>query len=216
MPEPIHLHRRLPAHLAAPPASPPETNVERRERQLGLTRELTDLNMLAARDAAHRIATRDPDAVPDGPASADPTLALARATRAVTLLIAHENRIAAGEQSTPFSVDDPRALALRQLLHPLLAAEPDPARRRATRLRINLRIDDAMAADLDDDVPLAQIAKVIANENGLSLDLAKIPDAFLEPGFTPAAPAAAPVGTADPAPRFAVYRRPEADTPDQR
>lgn len=216
MPEPVHLHRRLPSHLAAPPAHPPETDAERRERQLGLTRELTDLNMLAARDAAHRIATRDPGAPPDGPATADPTLALARATRAVTLVIAHENRIAAGDRSAPFSVDDPRGLALRQLLHPLIANEPDPARRRATRARVNARIDDAVAAELEGDVPLAQIAQVIATENGLTLDLAKIPDAFLEPVFPGLGPKPPVDRGPDPAPRFAVYVRPEADASDQR
>lgn len=215
MPEPILLHRRLPSHLAAPPARPPETDADRRERQLGLTRELTDLNMLAARDAAHRIATRDPEAPPDGPASADPTLALARATRAVTLVVAHENRIAAGEQAASFTIDDPRGLALRQLLLPLIAHEPDPARRRAIRTRVTIRIDDALSADLDDDVPLAQIAQIIANENGLPLDLTKIPDAFLEPVF-PGPKSTLPIdGNPDPAPRYAVYIRPEADIPDQ-
>lgn len=215
MPEPIPLHRRLPAHLAAPPVRPAETEAERRERHLALTRELTDLNMLAARDAAHRIATRDPDAPPDGPASADPTLALARATRAVTLIMSHENRIAAGAAATPFSVHDPRGLALRQLLFPLIAHEPDPALRRATRSRINARIEDALAADLD-DVPLAQIAQVIANENGIVLDITKLPDSFLEPifpGLDPAAPAGRPAAQASP---VALHDRPEADTPDQR
>lgn len=216
MPEPVLLHRRLPSHLAAPPARPPETDADRRERQLGLTRELTDLNMLAARDAAHRIATRDPEALPEGPASADPTLALARATRAVTLVLSHENRIAAGEQAAPFTVDDPRGLLLRQLLLPLVAREPDPARRRTTRTRVNERIDDALAADLDDDLPLAQIAQVIANENGLHLDLAKIPDVYLD-GFGARPPSADPKpGAGGPAPRFAPHFRPEADTPDQR
>lgn len=204
MPEPISLHRYLPAHLAAPPARPPEIEADRRERHLALTRELTDLNMLAARDAAHRIATRDPDAPPDGPAGADPTLALARATRAVTLIMSHENRIAAGDAGAPFSVGDPRGLALRQLLHPLIAHEPDPARRRLVRNRVNGRIEDALAADLD-DVPLAQIAQVIANENGIVLDITKLPDAFLEPVF----PGLDPDGPA-------VHTRPEADTPDQR
>gem|GEM_PF-2834709 len=214
MPEPIPFHRHIPTHLAAPPARAPETEAERRERHLALTRELTDLNMLAARDAAHRIATRDPDAA-DGPASADPTLALARATRAVTLIMSHENRIAAGDAAAPFSVADPRGLALRQLLHPLIAHEPDPARRRLVRSRINARIEDALAADLD-DVPLAQIAQVIANENGIVLDITKLPDSFLEPifpGLNPDAPAAVTAGQAS---RFAVHTRPEADTPDQR
>lgn len=216
MPAPISLYRHLPSHLAAPPARAPETDADRRERQLGLTRELTDLNMLAARDAAHRIATRDPDAPLDGPATADPTLALARATRAVTLVMSHENRIAAGEQAAPFTIEDPRGLALRQLLHPLIEQEPDPVRRRATRTRVNHRIDDAISADLDDDLPLAQIAEIIARENNLRLDLTKIPDAYLEPAFT--APATPPPmdGSPDPAPRFAVYIRPEADIPDQR
>ena len=212
MPEPIPFHRRLPAHLAAPPARPAETEADRRERHLALTRELTDLNMLAARDAAHRIATREPDAPADGPASADPTLALARATRAVTLIMSHENRIAAGDGAASFSVHDPRGLALRQLLLPLIAHEPDPARRRAVRSRINGRIEDALAADLD-DVPLAQIAQVIANENGIVLDITKLPDAFLEPVFPGLNPAAVTTGQTS---RVAVHARPEADTSDQR
>ena len=214
MPAPIPFPRHLPAHLAAPAARPPETDAERRERHLALTRELTDLNMLAARDAAHRIVTRDPGAAPDGPASADPTLALARATRAVTLVMSHENRIAAGDTAAPFSVHDPRGLALRQLLHPLIAHEPDPARRRAVRSRINGRIEDALAADLD-DVPLAQIAQVIASENGIVLDITKLPDSFLEPVF-PGLDAAAPPARTPAQPQPAIHPRPEADTPDQR
>ena len=181
MPQPIPFTRRLPAHLLPPPARPPETPEARRDRQLDLTRELTDLNMIAARDAAHRIATRDPDQPDDAPAAQDPTLALARATRSVTMVINIENRIAAGEQAAPFTVEDPRGLALRTVLHPLVANEPDPARRRAIRNRINARIDDALGADLDDDIPLAQIASVIATENGLTLDITKVPDEYLYP-----------------------------------
>ena len=188
MPNPVPLHRHLPSHLAAPPARAPETDADRRERQLQLTRELTDLNMLAARDAAHRIASRDPEAPLEGPATADPTLALARATRAVTLIMNHENRIAAGERATPFTIDDPRGLMLRQLFQPLIANEPDPVRRRAIRTRVNDRIDDALAADLDDNLPLAQIAEIIAKENGLKLDITKIPDAFLGPPDLAASP----------------------------
>lgn len=203
VPTPIPLHRRLPPRLAAPPARAPEAPDERRDRQLGVTRELTDLNMIAARDAADRIVNRDPADLADTPAAADPTLALARATRAVTQVISLENRIAAGEIAPSPALDDPRALALRQLLHPLVAREPDPARRRALRTRINDRIDDALGADLDDELPLAQVAFVIANENGLTLDIATIPDEYLDP-------IARPVATPGP------LRRPEADNRDHR
>jgi hypothetical protein len=56
-------------HLAAPPFRPRETDAEPRARRLDLTRELTDLNMIAVRDAAHRIATRDPPPINVDPAA---------------------------------------------------------------------------------------------------------------------------------------------------
>lgn len=186
MPQPVPLHRRRPSHLAAPPPLPRENDEQRRDRQLELTRELTELNMIAARDAGHRIATRDPDADPaQTPAGADPTLALARATRAVTSVINLENRIASGEKASPFAIEDPRAIGLRKLLHPLVAHEPDPVRRRAIRARFDDRIDDALGADIDEDLPLAQIASVIASEHGFTLDLAKVDDEYLYPPSSP-------------------------------
>ena len=187
MPHPIPFQRRLPPHLVAPPRRPRETDEQRRDRQLDLTGELTDLNMIAARDAADRIVTRDRDAPDPAPATQDPTLALARATRSVTIVINLENRIAGGERAAvPFSIEDPRALGLRKLLHPLVDREPDPVRRRAMRTRINDRIEDALGVDLDDDLPLAQIAGVIAAEHGLTLDLAKVADEYLYPPSSPA------------------------------
>ncbi|MDT7951235.1 MAG: hypothetical protein RQ966_06990 [Acetobacteraceae bacterium] len=200
MPAPIPFARRLPPHLLPPPARAPETDEQRRTRQLALTRELAELNMLAARDAADRIVNRD--GADQAPAAQDPTLALARATRATTSVIALENRIAAGERAAAFTADDPRALALRELLHPLVAREPDPVRRRTLRARVNERIDDALAADLDDDLPLAEVAVVIAAEHGLTLDLATIPDEYLDLPATPPG-------------RFP-FPRPEADSRDQR
>ena len=196
MPAPILLHqRRLPDHLAPPPARAPETDADRRQRQLSLTRELTELNMLAARNAAAQITAQaieraaDPAAPDETPAAHNPTLALARATRAVISIIGLENRIAAGERAAIPAFEDPRGPALRKLLHPLTNAEPDPDRRRALRLRINERIDDALATDLDDDLPLAQIASVIAQEHGLYLDLTQVPDEYLD---SPAESAAYP------------------------
>lgn len=182
MPAPIPLHqRRLKTHLLAPAIRAPETDADRRLRQLSLTRELTDLNMIAARDAAEQIIDRDPEAEAETPAADNPTLALARATRAVISVINIENRIAAGERAATPAFEDPRGQALRKLLHPLTDAEPDAARRRTLRLRLNDRIDDALATDLDDDLPLAQIASVIAAEQGLHLDLARVPDEYLDP-----------------------------------
>lgn len=216
MQKPIPFQSRRPAlHLMPPPPRQPETAETRRDRQLDLTRELTDLNMIAARDAAHTIETRDPDAPDDTAAADNPTLALARATRAVISVINIENRIAAGELAQPFTLEDPRGVGLRNLLHPLAKSEPDPLRRRALIKRINDRIDDALGTDLDDDLPLASIAMVIASENGLTLDLAKVHDDYLESPRDVAARTAATPGP-DRGPNWSAVWRHEADNRDQR
>lgn len=195
MPDPIPLTRR-PPHLAPPEPRPEEPRVDRRTRQLAFLRELGELNMLAARDAAHRIA----EAQPDTNEAAEATLALARATRAVTQIINVENRVAAGEQARPAAPDDPRRQVLRQALHPLAAKDPNPARRRALRASLDDAIEDALLADLDDDLPLAEIAIVIAEGAGLTLDLATVSDELLgipprprhEPPQPPPQPAPGP------------------------
>ena len=194
VPNPVPLRRPLPAALQPPPARAPENHAEREARQLAFLRELAELNMLAAREAADRIRHRieaagaaepNPE-TPATPAAAEPTLALVRATRAVAAVINLERRVAAGEVAAPATADDPRGLILRKFLHPLANAEPDPVRRRTLRARVNDRIDDALGADLDDDLSLADIAGAIAAENGLPFNIAKVPDCFLFPISDPA------------------------------
>ena len=172
MPTPIPLTRR---HRDPPPIRPQEASEERRARQLAFLAELAELNMRAARAAADRI----DDAEPETDQAEAATLSLARATRAVTTIFTIENRIADGERSAPLQPHDPRRTLLRDALHSLVNPEPDPARRTALRRRLDQAIDDALLADLDDDLPLADTAIVIARGLGLHLDLATVSDELL-------------------------------------
>ena len=179
-------------------ARTPETDAERRERQLAYLRELAELNMQAARFAAARIAaTRiaeqpiSPD--PEAQSAASPTLDLARATRAVTQIVALENRIVRGEQAPRAPSADPRRPKLRQTLHPLAASEPTQSARASLRRQIDESIEDALVADPDHEVPLVEILLAITDDLGLALDPATLSDEIL--GIAPRArtwPAAPP------------------------
>ena len=118
--------RPMSAAAALPPA-PAETGAERRDRQLGWLREMGELGMKMARNAA----TKALDPQPDDPGRAapapDPTLAFARVTRAVRQAIALENRVAAEAAPRHNAAGDfaPRAPAPSR---PRLRARPAPRR----------------------------------------------------------------------------------------
>ena len=171
MPDPIHLAKRpLPEETY-----PEETPHQRRVRQFAFLAELSKLNMSAARAAHDRIQEAE-----TGTDQADAaTLALARASRAVSNLIGIEERLAKGEEASPLQPGDRRRTLLREALHPLTNAEPDAPRRAALRRRIDQSIDDALLTDLDDEMPLGDVAFTLAKRFGLHLDMSKVTDELL-------------------------------------
>src|SRR3954471_3207138 len=118
-----------PANAPDPtPPRAPETDAERRARHLDMLREMAELAMEVARDAAAKATSPDPATA----GCPDPGLTFARATRAARQAIALETRIAAGDlppmraPRDPATSPDPRRALLRQALHK--AAQPEPNR----------------------------------------------------------------------------------------
>jgi hypothetical protein len=166
-----------------------------------MLREMAELGMNMARVAAAR-ALGDGPADTDQPA-ADPSLAFARATRAVRQAIALEIRVAAeaaprhnpaGDlaRSAPARLavpaPDPRRPALRQALHKLAAAEPERAARAQLRRHIDERIEEELLADPDGDLPLGEAFAAICDELGLNFDASTLSDEFLAIPPTPHPP----------------------------
>ncbi len=172
----------FPHKRRAQPLPPVEPDAERRARQLAYFRELAELNMKAARIAAAEIDAAHASGEPS--ATASPTLDLARATRAVTLVVAHENRIADGERAraprVPFT--DTRRDALRKPLHDAVAAAPQHERAKLRR-QLDEAIEDTLAADPDAELPLIDHLFAVTDEFGIALDPAKLSDEIL--GISP-------------------------------
>ena len=210
---------------AAPPPRPPETDDERRARHLETLREMAELAMAVARDAAAKSIAPDPEPAPDpGPKPGrkpDPKvgfgLTFARATRAVRETIALEARIAAGELARPrargarpyselATRPDPRRLELRQRLHKAAdTTEPDRTARAALRREIDACLEAELAADPEAKTLSADIMKSVCSRFGLPFDITKLPDHFIshEPigrRYPPPWAAAEPLNQADPHP----------------
>jgi hypothetical protein len=170
----------------------PETEAERRARQLADLREISALGMQLARAAAAQALAPEPSD-PEQPAPPDPNLAFARVTNAVRQAIALETRIAAGTlaRSADHPTDrstqtpDPRRPKLRQTLHKLADAEPERAARAQLRRDIDDRIEDELQADPDAEIPIADILIAIGDDLGLRIDLSQLPYEYL---VTPGAP----------------------------
>ncbi len=178
-PMPTATPRPQPRHT--PP--PTEPDAERRDRQLAYFRELAELNMQAARIAAAEIDAAHASGQPG--ATAAPTLDLARATRAVTLVVSHENRVVNGEHTRSSraphartTTADPRRAVLRQPLQAAVDAAPQSDRAHLRR-DLDSAIDDALADDPDAETPLIDHLMAITEEFGIALDPAKLSDEIL-------------------------------------
>ena len=186
-----------PPNAPPPPTRAPETPAERRARQLDQLREMTELGMAVARDAAAKATSPTPD--PEAP---DPGLTFARATRAVRQAIALENRIAAGDLAPirqtrpardPAAPPDPRRALLRQALHKASANQPNRA---ALRREIEEGIELELDADPDGEIALGEILAKLSEQAGLPFDPSTLPDHFL--GLAPIPPPHLSPAAADP------------------
>ena len=172
----------------ATPASPraPETDAERRARHLDMLREMAELAMAIARDAAAKATSLDPTP----PGAPDPGLTFARATRAARQAIALETRIAAGDlpslrpsrpANDPAAAPDPRRAHLRQALHKAARAEPG---RPALRRDIDISIERELGADPEAEIATGEILAKLSEQLGLPFDPSLLPDHFLTVGPT--------------------------------
>src|SRR5436305_2049621 len=112
---------RPPKQPTPTPTRAPESDADRRARHLDMLREMAELAMAVARDAAAKATSPDP-APPDAP---DPGLTFSRATRAARPAIALEPRIAAGHLP---GHRPPRPAAEARPVHLMLATR-EPIRR---------------------------------------------------------------------------------------
>ncbi len=183
---------------AIPPRAPgpAETAETRTARHFDLLREMAELGMAMARNAAAQ--ALDPDPASPRP-SPDPVLAFARTTTVVRQAITLEARIASGalaregaaparapEPPKPGAAPDPRRAPLRHTLHKLAAAEPDRAARTRLCRRIDERIEHEILADPEADLPITDLLVAICDDLGLRLDPSKLPDELL--GIPPQSP----------------------------
>jgi hypothetical protein len=206
-----------------PVARPRETDAERRDRELDMLREMAELGMQMARAAAARALDPDSQTAPDQPAAPDfardPTLAFARATRAVRQAIALETRIAAAEpaparaQPAPAFAHDPRRPALRQALYKLADAEPERAARTQLRRHIDERIEHELLADPGADLPPGDVFAAICDDLGLRLDPSALPDELLGLPPAPRKPDGSAPLTQAPAPPRPPSHRPNGPAP---
>ncbi len=184
MPAPL---RSPPPNAPTPtPARAPETDPERRARHLDMLREMAELSMAVARDAAAKATNPTPD--PDAP---DPGRTFARATHAARQAIALEARIAAGglppirgsrPASGPAAPPDPRRPLLRQALHKAAQNEPNRA---ALRREIEEGIELELLDDPEAELAVAEILAKLSEQLGLPFDPSILPDHFLAPTPSP-------------------------------
>lgn len=157
----------------------PESSTDRRTRQLDYFRRAADKAMRAIDIASEQLEAAHATGEPG--ATASPTLDLARASRALTLLVNAENRVVAGQVPLRARASDPRRALLAEALHQAAKLEPD-ARTRAALIRdVDERIEEALLLDPDPDaeIVLGQHLVDIANDLDLTLDMAKLSDEIL-------------------------------------
>ncbi|HEX4262342.1 MAG TPA: hypothetical protein VHY76_14690 [Acetobacteraceae bacterium] len=182
--------------MNALPPRPIDPEAEaRRARHLRQLQELAELGMAMARTVAQASLEPPPEAaaadtklaVPHPPGRSDPGLVFARLAYAVRQTIALEARIAAGLDGSaprrpppPPPPPDPRRALLRLALHD--GARPGTDRATGTKFRreVEERIEDELADDPDGDLPFGDILGAICDDLGITLDLARQPDAVIE------------------------------------
>ena len=161
------------------PRNPRETPDHRADRQAGYFRELADLNMQAARDAARRIDEANAAATPEKPAdTAKQTLDLSRATRAVVSAVNAENALFRKLAPARAPVSDPRRAPLTDALHRASADRKGKARAEIRR-DAETAVEEALVADPDAQITLHAHLYAIADRLGLALDPAKLSDEIL-------------------------------------
>jgi hypothetical protein len=176
---------------AISPCQPPQAD-ERTSRHLRLCAELADLAMQLARAAAAR--TLADWAEPEAPATAppgaagtaspkqtDPAILFTRFAAVVRDCVALEARIAAGAAPTPRAASlvlraDPRRAPLREAFRHATIKHPDHADLlRAT----TTRLDEHLAADTEQTTAPPHLFATICTELGIAIDLATLPDEYL-------------------------------------
>ena len=155
----------------------PESSTDRRTRQLDYFRRAADKAMRAIDIASEQLEAAHATGEPG--ATASPTLDLARASRALTLLVNAENRVVAGQVPLRARASDPRRALLAEALHQAAKLEPDPRTRAALIRDVDERIEEALLLDPDAEIVVGQHLVDIANDLDLTLDMAKLSDEIL-------------------------------------
>ena len=171
---------------------PEETPAERKARQFDWLRRSGNIVMGLAEAfgaAALAEATQPPKPEPEpaparAPRGPDNTKQLMALASSVRQIIAIELRVEAGPASARRSPayrvpppPDPRRPLLKQVLHDAVRNDPDRARRRR---EIDACIEEEIQADPDGAEPIAQTLTVICNKLDVDVELARLPDAFLD------------------------------------
>lgn len=157
----------------APP--PPETLDQRKARQYGALHTIGDLALDLAQDA-HTQAKRQL-AAPPAKEERDCAATFASMSRAVRQAIAIEIRLDTAptrlrptfRAATP--APDPRRILLRDAFHKAVEA--------ARRPEIDAAIDEILAADPDQQVPMDNILDNLCQSLGIALDVRRMPNALL-------------------------------------
>ena len=155
----------------------PESSTDRRTRQLDYFRRAADKAMRAIDIASEQLEAAHATGEPG--ATASPTLDLARATRALTLVVNAENRVIAGQAPLRAPASDHRRALLAEALHQAAKLEPDPKTRAALIRDVDERIEDALLLDPDAEIEIGQHLVTIASDLDLTLDMAKLSDRIL-------------------------------------
>jgi hypothetical protein len=129
---------------------------------------------------------QEPATRPPRPAAAKPTdpgLLFVRVTKVVRDCVALEAKLAAGTQTTTsLHRRDPRRATLQDAFRLVTKHHPD----RIDLIRAaTARLDEELAADPNQTADVPELLFAIADELGIDIDLATLPDEFL--GFTPKA-----------------------------
>jgi hypothetical protein len=122
--------------------------------------------------------------------SIDPALLFTRLAATVRDCIALEARLAAGPAPTSRTLSlalraDPRATPLREIFNKVTENHPDRA---ALRRDIAARVDQTLAADPGQTIEPPEIFFTICDELGIDIDLAILPDKYLDFITGPTAP----------------------------
>jgi hypothetical protein len=128
-------------------------------------------------------ATNPGRAAPSRPASAkpgDPALLFTRLAATVRDCIALEARLAAAPPAiaTRTLRADPRRTFIRDVVRLSTTNNPDRAEINRDAAK---RLDEHIAADPDQTVPMIKLLEAICEEFGIEIDWATLPDAYLDP-----------------------------------